>query len=134
MTRFALERRALQLLILAAGCVPVLAGAAGAWRGARLLSGWPGAAADSHFRYLSGLLLGIGLILWGCIPTIERRGVIVRTLTLVVVTGGLSRLLGWLIAGDPGRLRWTLVMELGVTPLICLWQFRIARRESARPS
>ena len=124
-----MERRALQLAILLGGCVPVYAGASGAWRGAAFMGPWPGpGGADSHFRYLSGLLLAIGLILWGCVPTIEARGTIVRTLTAVVVTGGLARLLGWLTVGDPGPTRWALIMELVVTPLLCLWQARIARQ------
>jgi hypothetical protein len=123
-----MERRALQLAILLGGCVPVFAGFAGAWRGASIVGVAAGPAADSHFRYLSGLLLAIGLILWGCVPTIERRGTIVRTLTAVVVIGGLARLAGWLMGVDPGPLRWTLAMELVVTPLLCLWQARVARR------
>jgi hypothetical protein len=28
---------------------------------------------DSHYRYLSGLLLGIGLLFWSCIPGIEAK-------------------------------------------------------------
>jgi hypothetical protein len=73
------------------------------------------------------LLLAIGLVFWGCIPTIERRGRIVRLLTFIVAVGGLSRLLGVVLAGDLGPMRWTLGMELVVTPLICLWQFRVER-------
>ncbi len=122
-----MEKRLLQLAILIGGIVPVSAGIGGALRGTRFLGRWPGQGADSHFRYMSGLLLGIGLVLWGCIPTIERRTTIVRTLTLIVVLGGLARLYGWIVAGDPGTIRWALGMELAVTPLLCLWQTRVAR-------
>lgn len=122
-----LERRALQVLMLLAGCVPVLAGGAGAILGGRAFRPWAGAAEDSHVRYLSGLLLGIGLTYWGCIPAIERRGEIVRVLTPIVVIGGLARLGGVLVAGDPGAMRWALVMELGMAPVIWLWQARVAR-------
>ena len=65
--------------------------------------------------------------MWGCIPTIERRATIVRTITAIVVVGGLARLYGWIVAGDPGTIRWALGMELVVTPLLCLWQARVAR-------
>ena len=123
-----MEKRLLQLAILLGGIVPVSAGLDGALRGARFLGVWPGQAADSHFRYMSGLLLGIGLVLWGCIPTIERRTTIVRTITVIVVIGGLARLWGWIVEGDPGTIRWAFVMELVVTPLLCLWQTRVARR------
>jgi hypothetical protein len=123
----AVERRALQISILLAGCVPVLGGGAGALLGERAFGAWAGAPEDSHIRYLSGLLLGIGLAYWACIPTVERRGEIVRLLTTIVVIGGLARLAGVFVAGDPGAMRWALVMELGVAPLIWLWQARVAR-------
>ncbi len=124
----AMEKRLLQLAILIGGLVPVSAGLDGALRGTRFLGAWPGRGADSHFRYMSGLLLAIGLVMWGCIPTVERRTTIVRTITALVVVGGLARLYGWIVVGDPGPIRWALVMELVVTPLICLWQTRIARK------
>lgn len=126
-----MERRALQFVILLAGLVPLVGGGSGVIMGEAAFGPWAGAGQDSHIRYLSGLLLAIGLIFWACIPTIERRGEIVRLLTLVVFIGGLARLGGLLTVGDPGRMRWALVMELGVTPLLCLWQARIAR--GARP-
>ncbi len=114
------------MILLAAG-VPVIGGAAGVVMGEAAFGPWAGAAEDSQMRYLSGLLLGIGLVFWGCIPAIERRGGIVRVMTLIVVTGGVARLAGIMLIGDPGRIRWALVMELLVAPLLCLWQARVAR-------
>ena len=122
-----MERRALQIAILLAGIVPVYGGGSGALRGEAAFGAWAGAPQDGHMRYLSGLLLGIGLIYWSCIPTIERRGEIVRVLTAIVITGGLARLAGVFLAGDPGSMRWTLAMELLVAPLLCLWQARVAK-------
>jgi hypothetical protein len=122
-----MERRALQMVILVAGLVPVLGGGAGAMLGERAFGPWAGGAEDSHMRYLSGLLLAIGVAFWGCVPAIERRGAMVRLLTLIVVTGGLARLAGVFLAGNPGRMGWALIMELIVTPLVCLWQGRVAR-------
>jgi hypothetical protein len=127
-----MERRLLQIAIVLAACVPVLGGLKGAWGGAAAFGTWPGAAADSHFRYLSGLLLGVGLFYWGCVPAVERRGALIRTLTAIVVVGGLSRLAGVFIAGDPGSMRWALIMELGVAPALCLWQARVAKALDGR--
>ncbi len=117
-----IERRLLQLSILLAACVPVAAGLAG------VLHGMPDASAggDSHYRYLSGLLLGLGLLFWSTIPAIERRTGLMRALCFVVVVGGLARLYALLARGDPGIMRWALVMELVVTPAVCLWQGRLA--------
>jgi len=122
-----MERRALQIAMFLAGVVPVVAGGGGAIWGAAAFGRWPGAGADSQTRYLSGLLLAIGLIFWGCIPAVERRGTAIRLMTLMVVIGGLARLAGVALVGDPGRMHWALVMELCVAPLLCLWQARIAK-------
>jgi len=123
-----MERRALQGVILLAACVPVFAGLAGAVLGAAAFGGWPGRGADSHVRYLSGLLLAIGLLYWSFVPAIERRTGVIRLLTAIVVCGGLARLAGVFIAGDPGNMRWALIMELFVAPALCLWQARVAKR------
>ena len=117
------ERRALQAAVALAALVPVTAGALGVIAGAR---GEP-ASFDSHFRYLSGLLLGLGLVFWSLVPGIERRTWAFRALTFVVVVGGLARLYAYAQRGDPGAMRWALLMELGVTPALCLWQARVAR-------
>jgi hypothetical protein len=123
------NRHALQAVVAIAGLVPVGAGLAGVLLGPGFTGHVvAGASLDSHFRYLSGLLLGIGLVFWAAIPTIERQGPMVRALTLIVVVGGLGRAVSVLQAGAPdGGMRLALVMELVVTPLICLWQFNVER-------
>jgi hypothetical protein len=84
-------------------------------------------SADSHFRYLSGLLTGLGILFLTCVPGIEHKTGLFRFLTLVVVLGGLSRLLGLYLTGLPSLVMLgALVVELGVTPLLCLWQARVA--------
>ena len=130
----ALSRRLLQTAVAVAGLVPVGAGAAGLLGGPE---GMLGSSAepdlDSHYRYLSGLLLGIGLVFWSLIPTIERRRAVFTGLTFVVVVGGLGRLYG--VFGGGGsledRMPLALVMELVVTPLLWVWQGRVAQREGA---
>ncbi|MEI9890410.1 MAG: DUF4345 domain-containing protein [Caulobacteraceae bacterium] len=134
------NRRALQIAIAVAGLVPVGAGLAGVLMGPRFAGlGAHGDLApvsislDSHFRYLSGLLLAIGLLFWNAIRTIERQGSLVRALTLVVFVGGLSRAVSLLQLGPPdGGMRFGLVMELIVTPLICLWQSRVQAQVRAQ--
>jgi hypothetical protein len=83
----------------------------------------------SHGRYLSGLLLAIGLAFWSTIPTLERQTARVRLLAAVVIFGGLCRLLG-VVLGDPLSLpvAGALVMELVVMPLLTLWQSRLVAR------
>jgi predicted MFS family arabinose efflux permease len=124
------ERRLLQRIVAVAALVPVLSGLSGvvfgfALTGDRTMS----VSADSHFRYLSGLLLGIGLCFWSTVPSIEEKTTFFRFLTLVVVLGGLARLLGLWLTGVPSlTMMAALVMELVVTPALCLWQTRVANR------
>ena len=124
------ERRLLQLAIALGGFVPVGAGLGGAILGASMTGEAAiGGSLDSHVRYLSGLLLGIGLAYWQAIPTIEKRTSRMRLLTAIVAFGGLMRLIGILLVGAPGgAMLFGLGMELVVTPLLCLWQTRVARR------
>ena len=121
------ERRLLQIAVVLAGLVPVTAGALGAFAPDIMRLGDP-ASALTHLSYLSGLLLGIGLVFWSLIPTIERQSRPIALLTAIVVLGGLARLL---LAARLGvwslSVTLPLVMELGVTPLICLWQRRLAK-------
>ena len=128
------ERLLLQVAIAIGGFVPVGAGLAGGILGASMIGGAGiDASLDSHVRYLSGLLLGIGLGFWEAIPQIEKRTARVRLLTAIVVLGGLMRLVGILIVATPdASMLFGLGMELVVTPLICLWQGRVARRAGIR--
>ena len=79
-------------------------------------------------RYLSGLLLAIGLAFWGTVPRIEAQGVRFRLLTLLVFTGGLARLTGIFLVGlaSPAML-FGLVMELFITPGLAFWRERLDR-------
>ena len=124
------ERQALQRVVAVAAIVPVAAGLYGVVFGMNGLEGGvPNISADSHFRYLSGLLTGIGILFFTCVPGIEDKGRLFRFLTLVVVLGGLARLLGLWLTGVPSlTMLAALGMELGITPLLCLWQARIAGR------
>ena len=124
------ERHLLQAAIVAAGFVPVLAGIAGALLGTSMTGeGEAGASIDSQVRFLSGLLLGIGLAYWEAIPRIERRGTRIRLLTAIVVLGGLMRLVGLVFIAVPSQtMLCGLAMELVVAPVLCLWQARVAHR------
>lgn len=111
------EKRALQVSIAMAALVPV---AGGLWGVFAPLS--DGAWTGSHHRYLSGLLLAIGLAYWSIVPRIDRSALQLRILTALVAIGGAARLLG-LAMGDavsPPVLA-ALAMELFVAPALCAW-------------
>jgi hypothetical protein len=132
----ATERRLLQAAVALACVVPLSMGGASVIRGADMLKGVAPPLPvdlDSHFRYLSGLLLGIGLVFLAAIPRIETKRPLFRALGAIVVIGGLARLFSLIEAGVPSAgHRFGLAMELIVVPLIVLWQGRIARRYEQR--
>jgi hypothetical protein len=115
-----LEKRALQACVAAAGLVAVVAGGWGVLHGVAA-----DAEASNHARYLSGLLLAIGLASWTTLPAIatKARASRFRLLAALVAVGGLCRLLGVVLGDLPSwQVAGALVMELVVTPLLCLWQ------------
>jgi hypothetical protein len=117
----------LPVAIRLASVVPILAGSAGALAGAALLGEAAGPATESHFRYLSGLLLGLGLLAVWCAADLPRRGVPFTALCAIVALGGLARLAGLALHGVPPLPHLlALGMELGVTPGLWLW-WRLSR-------
>ncbi|MDT9600094.1 DUF4345 domain-containing protein [Sphingosinicella rhizophila] len=129
---YSFERRLLQLAILLASIVPLGMGTASIVAGATVIRGVRAPVPidlDSHFRYLSGLLLGIGIAFLCALPRVERAGIVFRALGLVIVAGGLARSVSLLQYGPPGPGHlFGLGMELVVVPLIVIWQARIQRR------
>ena len=116
--------------MLALSVVPIGAGGAGVLLGPALVgAGGTGSVdLDSHFRYLSGLLLAIGLLFVAAVPHIERHGAWLRTGAAIVVCGGLARLLSLVLVGSPSPPHLAaLVIELAVVPLLALWQAAVAR-------
>jgi hypothetical protein len=123
------ERKLLQQSVAIAATVPVATGLYGVLFGQALTGDAVSISAESHFRFLSGLLLGIGLCFWSTLPAIEARTNRFRLLTLLVVIGGLGRLVGLGLTGLPSLFMiGGLIMELIVTPVLCLWQTRVANR------
>ena len=122
-------------MVAVLGLIPTLTGAAGILLGPdflRLDPPWP-ADLDSHFRFLSGVFLAVGLVFYSCIPAIERKTGRFRLAASLIVAGGLARLWSVLIAGAPsaGHLA-GLGMELVVVPLLVLWQATLSPRDKRR--
>lgn len=123
------ERRFLQAAVAIACLIPILTGVDGVLRGAAMFRHITSTAdLDSHYRYLSGIFLMLGLAFASTVPRIERQGPRFRLLATMVVMGGLARALSWAIVGPPGMgHQLGLAMELIVVPLLALWQMRVGR-------
>jgi hypothetical protein len=117
-----------------AALIPILAGGAGALTGAGFLHEAVGPATDSHLRYLSGLLLGLGLTALWCANDLRARRMLFGVLCAIVTLGGLARLAGFVLAAIPP---WphmlALVMELGVVPALWHWSRKLRRAPQRRP-
>lgn len=115
----------LRFTIRLACAVPILGGAAGAVLGVAALGEAGGPATGSHLRYLSGLLLGLGLVAFWCAADLRQRGGIFAVVCGIFVLGGLGRALGLVLEGLPP---WphllALGMELGVVPGLWFWARR----------
>jgi hypothetical protein len=123
----------LQVAVAVGGCVPIAAGGAGVFLGPEFLNTAANINPDSHFRYLSGLLLGIGLCFWSTIPQIQTEGTKFRLLAFIVFVGGCGRLFSIVAAGAPSSaMLAALAMELGVTPLLCFWQWHVSDKAILR--
>lgn len=129
----AAERRLLQAAV-ALGCLsPLYFGLKGVIAGPAMLAGVePAQAAPdliSHYRYLSGLFFALGLVLASCVPRIEARTRRFRLAAAAIVLGGLARLAGIFMGDAPPSAHFiALAAEIGLTPLLVLWQARVARR------
>jgi Domain of unknown function (DUF4345) len=127
------EKRVFQVAVVIGALVPIFGGGSGVLLGGTMSGGNAlDVLTDSHFRYLSGLLLGIGLAFWSTVPGIEKKSRRFQVLTFIVFVGGLARLYAVTARGwPPAAMQFALVMELIVTPLLCLWQWRVARTNAA---
>ena len=123
------ERRLLQQSVGFLAVVPVATGLYGVLFGQALTGDAVSVSAESHFRFLSGLLLAIGLCFWSTIPGIEDKTGRFRLLSLLIVIGGLGRLIGLMLTGIPSlSMLAGLVLEHVAVPVLALWQTRIANR------
>ena len=126
-----IEKRLLQIVVAMACLVPLSVGAQSILNGPSFLGHPPVIPTDldSHFRYISGIFFGVGFAFATCIPAIETKGPRFRLLGALVVCGGLARALSLLSVGPPSKGHlFGLVMELGIVPLLMLWQAGFARR------
>lgn len=126
-----METGLLQAIVAIACLVPLSMGAASLVWGPSILSGVEDPVPrdlDSHFRYLSGIFLAVGIGFASCIHRIERKTRRFRLFGALVIAGGLGRALSLLDHGLPSTGHHLgLAMELVVVPLLLLWQTRVAQ-------
>ncbi|WNO54416.1 DUF4345 domain-containing protein [Stakelama saccharophila] len=125
------ERRALQLMVGVLTLIPLYVGLRSLFGGPAWIGGVTAVPVDldSHFRYLSGLFVGLGIGFASCVPHIEWRGGRFRLLGGIVIAGGIGRLLSYFAVGEPSHGQMIgLAIELVVVPLLLLWQAALHSR------
>ena len=124
-------KMALQIVVAVLAATPVLVGLEGILSGPEFLhvtAPWP-VDLDSHFRFLSGFFLAIGIAWYSCIPGIEAKTERFRLLAGCTFAGGLARLVSLVLVGAPslGHLA-GLCVELLAVPALVWWQRHIANK------
>lgn len=128
------EKRLLQAAIAIVSLIPLTAGLSGVVDGPKFFAVVANATADSHMRYLSGLLLGIGILAVTAIPSVEKHAERMAAITLIVFVGGLSRLWSLVEVGQPNvTMTAALFVELLITPSLYLWTRRLALLNAETP-
>jgi Domain of unknown function (DUF4345) len=122
-----MERRLLQIAFALAGLVLIVFGLAGVFFGANFADLSGSVEMDSYFRFLKGMLLGIGLIYWSSIPDIARHSERISVVTFLLVLGAVPRLIAVIGHGVPTiGILISLAGELIFAPLLWLWHQHVA--------
>ncbi|MEH6757286.1 MAG: DUF4345 domain-containing protein [Parasphingorhabdus sp.] len=112
--------------------IPLYFGVTGmAFGAAQLMVGEPiTTAMDNQFRYLSGVYIGIGLMLFYSAGDILGRALVFRLAIVAVFIGGLARVVSYFNVGEPEP--WQMggmVLEL-ISPIFILWQTKVLKTAS----
>lgn len=128
-------KRGLQIALVILSVIPFLSGALGIVYGVQRFIPLDAAAAplDSQYRFLSALYVGVGVLIWRIIPSIEKHGFIVSTLVAAIFMGGVARLYSAHLSGaTPPLMVAATALELG-SPLLILWQRAVAKAAKGEP-
>lgn len=125
-------KRGLQIILGILSLIPFIVAILGLTSG---LGRWLPAEAitpefDSHYRYITGFYISLGVMAWWIIPNIEKHKTVLRVLAGAIFTGGVGRMISLWQVGTPSPL--TLVFT-GIElcfPLLLIWQAKLSRRQS----
>lgn len=128
-----MERRLFQSIVGLLSLIPLAGLAIGMTQGTAFFvpdGAVPSVDLDNQFRYLCGVYTSVTIAIWWTLPKLEERLAPIRIACAGVFIGGLGRLASMAAYGPPPERTMVagVVLELGVVPLLLLWQARLARR------
>ena len=89
------------------------------------------AALDNQYRYNSGTYVLVSLLLWYCIPSIEKHFKLLAMVCVALVLGGIGRLISQNAIGPGTEQQFAgMVLELA-SPIFLIWQQMVARKANA---
>lgn len=122
-------KRGLQIVLAALSLIPLYFAVTGVLGGAASINDGTATSAnlDNQFRYLSAFYMSLFFFIWWVIPQIEKQTSIFRLVILALFLGGLARLVSYMTVGVPTPdMLVGMALELG-SPLLALWQAKIAK-------
>jgi hypothetical protein len=132
-----MNKRVLQTVLAILGLIPILTGGLDFVLGARSLhvvgSLMPLDAVndvvlDSQIRFLAAIWLGVGIILYWVIPSIDRQTTLFRLLMGGIFLGGIGRISSAILVGiPPVQFLAVIVLELVGVPILILWQSALSK-------
>ena len=130
-------KRALVVVLAVLGAVPVATGLLAIVGGPNSAPGGgpTTASVDSEYRFVNVFWLAAGLILWWTLRRASERALITRVVLVIAATGGIARLISWIVVGPPHPVFiGTIGLELVVVPLVIWWHSRVFPVVSSRAS
>jgi hypothetical protein len=135
-----MSKKALQIVLAVLGLIPILTGGLSLVLGVGALSVVGGDITsemssnivfDSEIRFLGAIWLGVGVLVYWIIPSIDKQTTLFRLLTGTIFLGGIGRSLSAFLVGIPPALFIAIiVLELLGMPLLVLWQSFISTSDN----
>ncbi|CAF2476462.1 unnamed protein product [Rotaria sp. Silwood2] len=122
----------LQVVIGLIAIIPIFVGLDGIFRGPNMLAAgfnYP-ISVDSHFRYLSGIPVAMGILLLHSLPNIDQDASELHRVSLFIFIGGLGRLWGLITVSFEVSTMVAILTELFLFPCLCLWQHQVQKNSA----
>lgn len=85
------------------------------------------AAMDNQYRYLSGVYIGVALMIFYSAGDIRKRAKLFRFAILFFFIGGCARAISYLTVGPPPTEQFAGMLVELMSPLLLLWQTKVLR-------
>lgn len=135
-----MSKKALQIVLAVLGLIPIVTGSLSIVLGVsalRVVGGFitsemsSNIVLDSEIRFLGAVWLGVGVLVYWTIPSIDKQTTLFRLLMGTIFLGGIGRSLSAFLIGTPPTLFIAIiVLELIGMPLLMLWQSLISTSDS----